>query len=195
MNKKVKTTLIIILVVISLAWAGLYLKSLFNLENAVKDYEEAMNKLGYVKKEPVYHIAVCMNVETMNSGFKNILNHNNSQVSDGTYWYDLTENILMFIEPENMTESDQIDIAEYTGIYANKKGYDEELTIKYAKALIKANNSEITDEEADNLISEAKHLASEKLAANNGKGVYVGYLETEDHYEIQVQRIFNELKQ
>lgn len=195
MNKKVKTILIIILVIFVLAWTGLYLKSLLNLGNAVQDYEEAMNKLGYVKKEAVYHIAVCMNVETINSGFKNILNHNNSQVSDDTYWYYLTENILMFIEPEKMTESDQIDIAEYTGIYANKKGYDEELTMKYAKALIKANNSEITDEEANNLISEAKRLASENKAANNGKGVYVGYLETEDHYEIQVQRIFNELKQ
>ena len=98
MNKKVKTILIIILVIFVLAWTGLYLKSLLNLGNAVQDYEEAMNKLGYVKKEAVYHIAVCMNVETMNSGFKNILNHNNSQVSDGTYWYDLTENILMFIQ-------------------------------------------------------------------------------------------------
>lgn len=88
MNKKVKTILIIILVIFLLAWTGLYLKSLLNLGNAVQDYEEA-----------------------------------------------------------------------------------------------------------NNLISEAKRLSSENKAANNGKGVYVGYLETEDHYEIQVQRIFNELKQ
>ena len=46
-----QTILIIILVIFVLAWTGLYLKSLLNLGNAVQDYEEAMNKLVYVKKE------------------------------------------------------------------------------------------------------------------------------------------------
>lgn len=76
-----------------------------------------------------------------------------------------------------------------SALYFDKGEYNEDIALKYVKFLIKANNEEITDSEIKNLIKEAKEKSSSKNSANNGKGISVGLLETNNHYEYQVIRL------
>ena len=58
----------------------------------------------------------------------------------------------------------------------------------YLKDLIKANNEELTEEEIEDLITSSKEFSEKSLTANNGKGISIGYLEMDDHYEYQIIR-------
>ena len=58
------------------------------------------------------------------------------------------------------------------------------------KHLIKANNSNITDNEIDSLLQEAKVKSTSGETANNGKGISIGYIEKNDSYQFQVLRSY-----
>ena len=54
----------------------------------------------------------------------------------------------------------------------------------------KANNSNITDNEIDSLLQEAKVKSTSGETANNGKGISIGYIEKNDSYQFQVLRSY-----
>lgn len=60
--------------------------------------------------------------------------------------------------------------------------------MSYTKYLTKANSNEITDNEIDILLKDAKDIASSGETSNNGKGISIGYIEKDDSYQYQVLR-------
>lgn len=82
------------------------------------------------------------------------------------------------------------EVTEYMLLYIDNTYTDENKVLEYAKYLIKANNNEITDDEASKLVSDAKTLADSKKTANNSKGISVGFFKGEAHTEIQVMRLY-----
>lgn len=109
---------------------------------------------------------------------------------DGLYWYALTEDVSIYIKPVEFSNDNEKDIAEQSAIYMDKDVYDEHKAIKYTKRLIKANNYELTEDEIDTLIKDAKTLSKDNGMSNNGKGISVGIVETDNHYEYQVKRLY-----
>ena len=73
-------------------------------------------------------------------------------------------------------------------IYFTDKTLEDPQVPAYTRLLIMANNKEITNEEADKLVNEAKEKADSNLTSNNGKGISVGYAASTNHYEYQVIR-------
>lgn len=69
-----------------------------------------------------------------------------------------------------------------SALYFEKDKYNEDTALKYLKILIKVNNKKI--------IKISKRKINTKKSANNGKGISVGLLETDDHYEYQVVRLY-----
>lgn len=108
------------------------------------------------------------------------------------YWYGLITGIFCAAIPEAYTGDQTKDITERTLLYVEKGSEYEADAGAYIKALIRANLEGATDEEVSKLMEEAKSLSASGKTAHNGKGIHVGYYETDDHYEYQVARNYEE---
>lgn len=161
-----------------------------DVENAKKDLQATIEKYGTVEKEIVNILIAKLNTEIMDNGINTPASDELMVAQDGLYWYGLTDDVSIYVKPVEFSNDNKKDIAEISAIYMNKEKYNEETAIKYAKLLIKANNEELTEDEIDTLIKDAKALSKDEEFANNGKGISVAILESDSHYEYQVKRLY-----
>ena len=75
-------------------------------------------------------------------------------------------------------------------LYVENASKNEAMANEYMEHLIKANNSDITTDEVKELMAKAKESASMGKTVNNGKGIDVGYVLSEDNYQYQVIRLY-----
>ncbi len=160
-----------------------------NLETTQKEYDQTVEKYGQVEKETVNILVAKFNTEIMDSGLNTPASDDYMVVEDNTYWYALTDDISYYLKPVEFSGKKENDILDMSALYLEKDGYNEETSTEYVKKLIKANNSDLTENEIDTLIKEAKKLSAKKEMSNNGKGISVRFVESNDHYEYQVIRL------
>jgi len=160
------------------------------VENAEKNLQETQEKYGWVEKETINTIIAKFNAEIMDGGLNTPASDDYMVIENNMYWFALTDNISYYLKPVEFSGNKENDILDMSALYFDKDKYNEDLALKYVKLLIKANNEKITDSEIENLIKEAKEKSSSKKSANNGKGISVGLLETNEHYEYQVIRLY-----
>lgn len=188
MEKKKKTNkvLIIVLIVVALLSVGVYL--------SVKYYflpKDTIERYGVVEEETVEVLVAKFNTEVMDAGeILNVASSDYLEVDDGVYWYTLVTGISLGVVPLDFEDDPSKEIVDYMFLYVDKNCEYMELVPDFIDHMIKANNSEITDEEIDSLVSEAKELSREKQTSNNGKGISIGYVETDSNYEYQVIRVY-----
>ncbi len=115
---------------------------------------------------------------------------NGMLIENNTYWFALTDDITFYVKPVECSEDKMKDIANLSAVRIDKKKYNEEIIVNYAKKLIKANNNAFTDEEINTFIKEAQEFKQDGKMSNNGKGISVGVFETDDFYEYQVKRVY-----
>ena len=109
---------------------------------------------------------------------------------DNTYWYGLEQGVYLMFEPIEYKGDKTKEITEYMILYVDNNYTNHTQINEYAKSLIKANNSELSDKEIIELLMDSLELAYEDKCANNGKGISVCHLTMEDHYEIQIKRLY-----
>ncbi len=190
-KKKVMTICGVIFVVVFVAVCFAIVQfSKQDVENAKKDLQATIEKYGTVEKEIVNVLVAKLNTEIMDNGINTPASDELMVAQDGLYWYGLTDDVSIYVKPVEFLNDNKKDIAEISAIYMNKEKYNEETAIKYAKLLIKANNEELTEDEIDTLIKDAKALSKDEEFANNGKGISVAILESDSHYEYQVKRLY-----
>lgn len=190
-KKKIMTICVVIFVIVVIAVGFAIVQfSKQDLENAQKDLQEAFEKYGTVEKEIVNILVAKLNTEIMDNGINTPASDELMVAQDGLYWYVLTDDVSIYVKPVEFSNDNKKDIAEISAIYMNKEKYNEETAIKYAKLLIKANNEELTEDEIDTLIKDAKAFSKDEEFANNGKGISVAILESDSHYEYQVKRLY-----
>lgn len=161
-----------------------------DLEAIQKEYKKIVEKYGVVEKETVSTMIAKFNTEIMDSGLNTPAYDDYMTIENDVYWFGLTENISYYLQPVEFTGDKEKDIVEMTAIYFKKESYDEKVAYDYASKLIKANNHDLTEEEIDKLMKEAKDKSTEKMTSNNGKGISVGFLEYDDNYIYQVIRLY-----
>lgn len=190
-KKKVMTICGVIVVVVVIAVCVTIAQfSKQDVENAQNDLQTTIKKYGSVEKETVNTLVAKLNAEIMNNDINTPAIDEYMVTQDGLYWYALTEDVSIYIKPVEFSNDNEKDIAEQSAIYMDKDVYDEHKAIKYTKRLIKANNYELTEDEIDTLIKDAKTLSKDNGMSNNGKGISVGIVETDNHYEYQVKRLY-----
>lgn len=190
-KKKVMTICGIIFVIVFVAVCFAIVQfSKQDVENAQKDLQEAYEKYGTVEKEIVNILVAKLNTEIMDNSINTPASDELMVAQDGLYWYGLTDDVSIYVKPVEFSNDNKKDIGEISAIYMNKEKYNEETAIKYAKLLIKANNEELTENEIDTLIKDAKAFSKDEEFANNGKGISVAILESDTHYEYQVKRLY-----
>lgn len=189
-NKKIiiiYLIMIILAIVISLG-VKLYLNK--DLENQRQKLQETQEKYGWVEKETVDVLVAKFNTEIVDSSSLNPASTDYLTEDNNQYWYGLIDGIYLVVVPEKYTGDKSTEIVDYTLLYVDKTSKYESDAISYIKHLIKANNSNITDNEIDSLLQEAKVKSTSGETANNGKGISIGYIEKNDSYQFQVLRSY-----
>ena len=179
--------LVIVLVVIACIGAQIFLNK--PLGDAQTDLQKDYEKYGYVNEETADTLIANFNKQIFDNSGLGPVSDDYVTMGSNSYWYEITEGIYLIVNTDT-NQSDKKDIVDSMLIYFEKDSKDDPQVNAYTKLLIMANNEEITNDEAQGLIDEALNLASQKLTSNNGKGISVGYLEEEDHYEYQVIRLY-----
>lgn len=179
--------MIILAIVISLG-VKLYLNK--DLENQRQKLQETQEKYGWVEKETVDVLVAKFNTEIVDSSSLNPASTDYLTEDNNQYWYGLIDGIYLVVVPEKYTGDKSTEIVDYTLLYVDKTSKYESDAISYIKHLIKANNSNITDNEIDSLLQEAKVKSTSGETANNGKGISIGYIEKNDSYKFQVLRSY-----
>lgn len=163
-----------------------------DLENAKQELESTYEKYGMVEKETTENIIAKFNTEIMDNGINTPAYDDYMTTDNDTYWFGLTEDISFCLQPVDFSGNKKNDIVEMSAVYFDKDSYNEETAKGYVTGLIKANNYDLTNEEIDSLIKEAKEKSSKKETSNNGKGISVGYLEQDEYYIYQVIRLYRQ---
>lgn len=190
-KKKVMTICgVILVVVVIVVCIAIVQFAKQDVENAKNELQATIEKYGTVEKEIVNVLVAKLNTEIMDNGINTPASDELMVAQDGLYWYGLTDDVSIYVKPVEFSNDNKKDIAEISAIYMSKDVYDEQTAIKYAKLLIKANNEELTEDEIDTLIKDAKTVSKDNKMSNNGKGISVAIVESDSHFEYQVKRLY-----
>ena len=159
-------------------------------EEINKDLQEVQDKYGWVEKEIVDVLVAKFNTEVVDNSSLNPASIDYLTESNNQYWYGLIDGIYLVVVPEKYVGDKTTEIVNYMLLYVDKTSEYKSDASSYVKYLIKANNSQITDSEIDTLLDEARNKSNSGKAANNGKGISIGYTENDEVYQYQVLRLY-----
>lgn len=145
---------------------------------------------GYVLKETADVLVAKFNTEVVDNGSLNPASEEYLTIHEDAYWYGLISGIYLIVYPIEYTGDLETDIVDYMVLYVENASKNEAMANEYMEHLIKANNSDITTDEVKELMAKAKESASMGKTVNNGKGIDVGYVLSEDNYQYQVIRLY-----
>ena len=187
-----KGIVVVIIILIILLGVGGYFGVRYFLDNGMLEDSEMVPNggLGAVQKETVDTLIAKFNTEIMNSGMEYPASDEYLTLEENQYWYGMYDDIYCVVTPEEFTGDKAVDIVSMMVIYIPNDSENKEMAIQYVENLIKANNSEITDEDVTYLIEEAENQKINSLSSNNGKGISVGIFEGEEHTEYQIIRAY-----
>lgn len=189
-NKKIIIICLIMIILAIVISLGIKLYLNKDLENQRQKLQETQEKYGWVEKETVDVLVAKFNTEIVDSSSLNPASTDYLTEDNNQYWYGLIDGIYLVVVPEKYTGDKSTEIVDYTLLYVDKTSKYESDAISYIKHLIKANNSNITDNEIDSLLQEAKVKSTSGETANNGKGISIGYIEKNDSYQFRVLRSY-----
>lgn len=192
-NKKMWTIIGVVAVIAIVVGCVVWYKTAENnFKEAEKDLQETIDKYGFVEEEYVDILVGKFNAEVVDNSSLNPASSDYMKNVDGTYSYGLISGIWLFVDPIEYKNDASKEIVDYMTIYVKKSSEYTNDGLEYVKHLIKANNSEITDAEIDNLMKDAKDkaLAGGDDIAYNGSGIMVGYVEDDESFQYQVHRFY-----
>lgn len=155
-----------------------------------ENQEETKNNFGTVEKVTVFDTIDKFNVELSNNGKHYFANNDYMIAENGLYWYGLYEDITCYVKPVAFTNDIKKDITYTIAVRYDANSKNEAMALEYVKDLIKSNNSSLSDSEIADLMAKAKEQAPNKKTANNGKGLTVGILITDETIEYQIVRLY-----
>lgn len=161
-----------------------------SVEEAKQDLQEVQQEYGVVEKETAEVLVAKFNTEVMDNSSLNPASNDYLTTYEDSYWYGLITGIYLIVYPEEYTGDLSNDIVDYMILYVEKSSENESSINEYLEYLIKANNPDITTEEVNDLIIEAKDSAESGKTVNNGKGIDIGYIDNNDNYQYQVIRLY-----
>ena len=159
-------------------------------ENVEEQQQEQIQEFGNVEKETAVVLVAKFNTQIVDNSSLNPASADYLTTDENSYWYGLMTGIYLIVYPIDYTGDLSNDIVDYMVLYVEKNSEYESNANEYLQYLIKANNPDITSEEINELLTEAKNSASSGKTVNNGKGIDIGYVDNEDNYQYQVIRLY-----
>ena len=172
---------IIVIVAIILLTVGLYF------------FKNREPEVIYLDEITISTIVEDFNKQLESSKIDSLALEDNLIKEDEFYWYGLYEDVVLHIVPIKYSEDLTKDIVLETGIFYDKDSANEELAMKYLANLIKANDSNLTDEQVSEIIKQAKELGKNNVNTQKGTGyadygMIVTYWDNEDNYHYSIER-------
>lgn len=158
-----------------------------DLDKQKEELNKTFEKYGTVEKETVEVSIAKFNTEVMDNNIGDPASSDYMTQDNNLYWFALLDSVYLYVKSENYTGNKNKDITKVMTIHYSD---NEEIALKYVKALIKSNNDALTDSDVDYLMKESKNLSSDKKQANNGKGISVGFVKNEEVTEYQITRLY-----
>ena len=189
LKKEIIITAIVIVIAIGASFGIKYFLNK-DLEDQKKELEENIDKYGVVERESVDTTVAKFNTQIKDNSSLNPAMNDYLTIDNGEYWYGLIEGVYCYAIPEEFSGDKTKDITEQISIYYEKDSKYKEAAVKYIRYLIKANNSEITETEIDELIKNAEELSKEGKTVNNGKGISLGIFEGDTYFSYQINRYY-----
>lgn len=152
--------------------------------------QNQVQEFGYVEKETAEVLVAKFNTEVVDNSSLNLASNEYLTTYEDAYWYGLITGVYLIVYPLEYTGDLNNDIVDYMVLYVEKNSDYESNVNEYMEYLIKANNPDITTEEINSLMTEAKNSASSGKTVNNGKGIDIGYIDNDDNYQYQVIRLY-----
>ena len=152
--------------------------------------QEQVQESGYVERETAEELVAKFNTQVVDNSQLNPASNDYLTTYEDAYWYGLITGVSLIVYPTDYTGDLSSDIVDYMVLYVEKNSEYESNANEYMEYLIKANNPDITTEEVNSLITEAKNSASSGKTVNNGKGIDIGYIDNDDNYQYQVIRLY-----
>ena len=159
-------------------------------ETVEEEPQTPVQEVGSVDEETAEILVAKFNTQVVDNSSLNPASEEYMTTHEDAYWYGLITGIFLIVYPVEYTGNLSSDIVDYMVLYVEKNSEYESNVNEYMEYLIKANNSDITLEEVNELMTEAKNSASNGTTVNNGKGIDVGYIDNEDNYQYQVIRLY-----
>lgn len=186
MNKNIIIGIALILLSIGI-FVGVKIYLDKDLDKQKEELNKTFEKYGTVEKENVELNIAKFNTQVMDNNIGDPASSDYMTQDNNLYWFALLDGVNLYVKPESYTGNKNKDITEMMVIQYSD---NENIALKYVKALIKANNDNLTDSDIEYLMKEAKNLSSDKKNANNGKGISVGYVKSGEVTEYQVVRLY-----
>ena len=143
---------------------------------------------GSVPAETAEVLVAKFNTNVVDNSTLNPASDDYLTTHENAYWYGLITGLYLIVYPKEFSGDLSKDIVDYMVIYVEKGSEFASDATKYLEYLIKANNPEITTDEINELVDQAKKTAND-TTANNGKGIDIGYVEDEETIQYQVIRL------
>ncbi len=161
-----------------------------NIEQENQKPQDQVQEYGYVEEETVEVLVAKFNTQVVDNSYLNPASDDYLTIYEDEYWYGLITGVYLIVYPKEFTNDMTKEVVDYMVLYVEKNSEYETMATEYMEYLIKANNQDITTEEVNSLITEAKAAASSGKTVNNGKGIDVGFIDNEDNYQYQVIRLY-----
>lgn len=186
MNKNIIIGIALILLSIGI-FVGVKIYLDKDLDKQKEELNKTFEKYGTVEKENVELSIAKFNTQVMDNNIGDPASYDYMTQDNNLYWFALLDGVNLYVKPESYTGNKSKDITKVMTIHYSD---NEEIALNYVKALIKSNNVNLTDNDVEYLMKEAKNLSSDKKNANNGKGISVGYVNSGEVTEYQVVRLY-----
>ena len=111
---------------------------------------------------------------------------------ENAYWYPLEEDLALVVVPVEFSGDKERDTALTTLIYVDKDSMNQARALEYLRVLVQANDAKLSEDEISGLVNEAEKLRERGEMANRGNGIFVAIHGTDDHYEYQVIRNYQD---
>lgn len=111
---------------------------------------------------------------------------------ENAYWYPLEEDLALVVVPVEFSGDKEKDTALTTLIYVDKASMNQARALEYLRVLVQANDAKLSEDEISGLVNEAEKLRERGEMANRGNGIFVAIHGTDDHYEYQVIRNYQD---
>ena len=111
---------------------------------------------------------------------------------ENAYWYPLEEDLALVVVPVEFSGDKEKDTALTTLIYVDKDSMNQARALEYLRVLVQANDAKLSEDEISGLVNEAEKLRERGEMANRGNGIFVAIHGTDDHYEYQVIRNYQD---
>lgn len=192
MKKKV-FLVIITCVVIIVCYAIGYFVTDFILNKISEKQQAKIDSIVYLDEESVKTSVAKFNTQIMDNGLEVPVYDENLSPQNNIYYYPLYEDIVFYVQPVEYTGNVDNDISYNVGIFYPIDSKYEEKAKEYTNQLIKANNNNITDEEAFNIIKEAEELAATDKVVDKNNGLFVRFFNGDNGFkEYLIARIYKE---